>query len=370
MAGPRDEHHYPCESCGADLRFSPGETRLVCDHCGHVQDIPRATGRGVAHLHELDLETALRAELPEPEMEERQTLSCPNCGAQFDLEGEHHASECPFCATPVVVDTGSRRLIKPQGVIPFVLPEAQARAALGNWLGRLWFAPSGLTQYARKGRRMRGVYAPFWTFDASTRSAYAGHRGDYYYETRTVNVRVDGRTERRTQQVRKVRWHRVAGRVARAFDDVLIYAARSLPTRYTDALKPWDLSALRPYRPDYLSGFEAEGYTVELREGHYLARAEMAHVIASDVRRDIGGDEQRVDRIDTDFSNETFKHVLLPVWTAAYKYRGRSFRFVVNGQTGRVQGERPWSAWKIAFAVIAVAIILAIGAYIGQMQQG
>ncbi|MFP1644269.1 TFIIB-type zinc ribbon-containing protein [Pontitalea aquivivens] len=359
----KNTNHYPCEACGADLRFSPGQTRLVCDHCGHVQDIPPATGRGTAMLHELDLEAALRAELPELEMEDHRTVSCPNCAAIIELTGANHAAECPYCATPVVVDTGTHRLIKPQGVVPFVLTEAQARAAVGRWLGRLWFAPSGVAKYARRGRRMTGIYAPFWTFDAQTRSAYVGQRGTYYYETRTVTVRVDGRNERRQEEVRRIRWQSVAGRVARAFDDVLIYAARSLPPRYTDALKPWDLSALAAYRPDYLAGFEAEGYTVDLREGHYLARAEMAHVIASDVRRDIGGDEQRIDRIDTDFSDETFKHILLPVWTAAYRYRGRSYRFVVNGQTGRVQGDRPWSAWKIAFAVLLALILAGVVAY-------
>ncbi|WP_415184933.1 primosomal protein N' (replication factor Y) - superfamily II helicase [Phaeovulum sp.] len=368
MSAKPAQHHYPCESCGADLRFAPGETQLVCDHCGHIQEIPHATGRGTTQLVELDLAAALRAELPELEVEEQRTLSCPNCGSLIALAGAIHASECPFCATPVVADTGTKRLIKPQGVVPFVLKETEARAALGRWLGRLWFAPSGLTKYARRGRKMTGVYAPYWTFDAQTRSQYQGQRGDYYYETETVMVRVNGRTERRQQQVRKVRWHRVAGRVARAFDDVLIYAARSLPTPYADALRPWDLAKLRDYRPDYLAGFEAEGYTVELREGHYLARAEMAHVIASDVRRDIGGDEQRVDRVDTVHSDETFKHILLPIWTAAYKYRGRSFRFVVNGQTGAVQGERPWSAWKIAFAVTVVVIVIAVGAYFGQQQ--
>jgi hypothetical protein len=269
----------------------------------------------------------------------------------------------------VVVDTGTRRLIKPQGVLPFVLTEAQARAALGAWLGRLWFAPSGLAQYARRGRKMTGVYAPFWTFDAQSRTEYAGQRGDYYYETRQVRVEVNGRMETRQQQVRHVRWRAVRGRVARAFDDVLVYAARSLPPAYTDALRPWDLSALADYRPDYLAGFSAEGYTVELHEGHHLARAEMMHVIQSDVRRDIGGDEQRIDHLDPEFSAETFKHILLPVWTAAYKFRGQSYRFVVNAQTGKVRGDRPWSAWKIAFAVLLAAVVIGIAVYLNQMQR-
>jgi len=77
------------------------------------------------------------------------------------------------------------------------------------------------------------------------------------------------------------------------------------------------------------------------------------------VKFDIGGDRQRVHDIDTDVRDITFKHVLLPIWMAAYKYRGNSYRFVVNGRTGRVQGERPWSAWKIAFAVVLGLIVAA-----------
>ena len=367
--GPQAEHHYPCDSCGADLRFQPGQTRLICEHCGHVQDIPRATGRGMAVLAELPLEDGLAARLPDSASEEQRTTSCPNCGATIEFEGEHHATECPYCATPVVTDTGTRRLLKPQGVLPFVLSEEEARKALSRWLGRLWFAPSGLSQYARKGRRMRGIYAPFWTFDADSRASYTGQRGDYYYETRQRQVQVNGRTETRSERVRRVRWSFAQGRVARVFDDVLVYAARSLPPEYIDALRPWDLSALEPYRPDYLAGFEAEGYTVDLHEGHHLARAEMIHVLQSDVRRDIGGDEQRITRLDPEFRAETFKHVLLPIWTAAYKYRGRSFRFVVNAQTGQVRGDRPWSAWKIGFAVLALALLIGGAAYLNYLNE-
>jgi len=216
---------------------------------------------------------------------------------------------------------------------------------------------------------MTGIYAPFWTFDAQTRTSYFGQRGDYYYTTRQVRVMVNGRAETRTEQVRHVRWTPVSGRVGRDFDDVLIYAARSLPPPYVAGLQPWDLSALVPYAPDYIAGLSAEGYTVELHEGHHLAQAEMMRVIQSDVRRDIGGDEQRISSIDPSFSAETFKHVLLPVWTAAYKFRGRSYRFLVNAQTGQVQGDRPWSAWKIALAVIAALVVAGLIYYVNQSQQ-
>jgi hypothetical protein len=151
--------------------------------------------------------------------------------------------------------------------------------------------------------------------------------------------------------------------VARFFDDVLVIASRSLPERFIRALEPWDLAALEPYRPEFLAGFRAEGYTVELPDGYDEARAKMDAVIARDVRFDIGGDAQRIHAIDTDVRDVTFKHVLLPVWLAAYKYRGETYRFVVNGRTGRVRGERPWSAWKIAFAVLALVIAAGVAGY-------
>ena len=202
MPTPRSEFRYPCENCGASLEFSPGQNSLVCPYCGHEQQIgpgparaparqaqdgpwgesailrDPATGRAlqwdaghkVPQLSEIPLERGLRLDEGSDLAVELRTISCPNCGAKFELSGDGHAAACPFCATPVVTDTGATRLLKPQGVVPFVVTEDQARAALEDWLGRLWFAPSGLVAYARKGRKMAGVYSPFWTFDADTAS--------------------------------------------------------------------------------------------------------------------------------------------------------------------------------------------------------
>lgn len=352
---PEDEHRFPCDQCGADFRFDPATGGLKCDHCGNTDDIQTGPWGG-STLKELDFEAAVAERLPQEEIEETRVSKCPNCGAQVEFDAQVHARECPFCATPVVVDTGTHRHIKPRGLLPFALEERQAHKAMTDWLGKLWFAPNGLQDYARKGRKMDGIYVPYWTFDADTKSSYRGERGTVYYETRRVTR--NGKTE--TQRVQKVRWRSVSGRVARFFDDVLVLASRSLPKRYTDALEPWDLTALEPYRPEFLAGFRAEGYAVELVEGFSEARAHMDRMIVRDVKFDIGGDRQRIHGIDTQISDITFKHILLPVWLAAYKYRGKTYRFVVNGRTGRVQGERPWSAIKIAIAVV-IGLIIAGG---------
>ncbi|MDG4648102.1 primosomal protein N' (replication factor Y) - superfamily II helicase [Roseibacterium sp. SDUM158017] len=345
------------------MRFAPAEGRLVCDHCGNVEEItddaPEAGpwGEAPGGIRELDFRSALRDRLDASEMEETRVTQCPSCGAQVTLAADVHAKECPFCATPVVTDTGTHRHVKPQGLIPFQLTEKQAHDAMNDWLGRLWFAPNGLQDYARKGRKMDGIYVPFWTYDADTRTGYSGQRGTAYH----VTVRgADGKT----RTVRRIRWRHVTGRVSRFFDDVLVLASRSLPKGFTDGLAPWSLEALQEYRPDYLSGFRAEGYTVDLDEGMQEARAIMDAQIRQDIRRDIGGDAQRIGVYDTDISGVTFKHILLPVWVAAYRYRGEPYRFVVNGQTGKVRGERPWSAIKIAIAVI-LAIILGAAVFYG-----
>ncbi len=365
MSEVTQEHHWPCTSCGADLTYAPGQSDLVCQHCGHAQAITAASpAKKARSLGEIALAAGLAEADDTENTEDVRSTSCPSCGAVVEFSGASHAADCPFCATPVVVDTGTHRRQKPQALVPFALTEDQARDALTKWLGSLWFAPNSLLEYTRKGRTMAGIYVPFWSFDSDTASRYTGQRGEHYYETQTVSVMVDGKRESREDRVQKTRWYSASGKVARFFDDMLVMASKSLPKRLGNDLTTWDLAKLEPYSPDYLAGFQAEGYTVVLRDGHSEARERMEAIIEQDVRRDIGGDEQLISSVDTDWRGETFKHILLPIWTAAYKYSGKSYQFVVNGQTGEVQGERPYSWWKIGSVVLLVAAVVLGAVYL------
>ncbi len=286
---PEEEHRFPCPQCGSDLRFDADAGQMSCVHCGYSEEI-EGEREQVSTVHELDFRAALATLSDSAETEETRVASCPNCGAKVEFDDTIHAAECPFCATPVVADTGTHRQIKPRGLLPFGVEERDAHKSMTDWLGRLWFAPNGLREYARKGRKMTGVYVPYWTFDADTESDYRGERGTVYYVTRTVMR--DGKPTQVREQ--KIRWRPASGHVARFFDDVLVLASRSLPKKYTDNLAPWDLEALEPYRPEYLAGYRAEGYVVELPEGYEEAREQMDRVIRHDVERDIGGDRQRI----------------------------------------------------------------------------
>ncbi len=350
------DRQFPCAQCGADLRFSAETGHLVCDYCGHenIIDLDHTP------IQELDFRKGLEEQLSSEQIEITQVTQCTTCGAQVQFERDIHSDHCPFCDSVLITDTGAHRHFKPKGILPFAVTQKDAQDALARWLGSRWFAPSGLKKYARAGQDISGIYTPYWTFDAETESTYSGQRGDVYYVERYVTVMTDKGPRRQLQRVPKIRWTPVRGRVRRFFDDVLVIASKALPKRVSDALEPWDLHALVPYTESYLAGFRAEGYTIDLRDGFAAARGEMDLQIRRDIRFDIGGDQQRVQTVDTDFDAVTFKHVLLPLWIAAYRYRKKTYRFVINGRSGRVYGERPYSAFKIAAAVLIGAIVMAV----------
>jgi hypothetical protein len=141
---------------------------------------------------------------------------------------------------------------------------------------------------------------------------------------------------------------------------VLIPATRAVNEKRLDALEPWDLEALCPYEPAYLAGFKAQRYQVELADGFEKAKQVMGAQIQEDVRRDIGGDEQQIQRLQTEYSAETFRHLLLPVWIGAYQFQGKVYQVLVNARTGEVQGERPYSALKIAILSVAILLLLIV----------
>lgn len=355
-----DTRRFPCEQCGALVTFEPGSNELVCDYCNHRTPIDRAEGL----IREYNLKEALSWLSKAGPAAERPATQCESCAAEFDFDRHVHSGECPFCGTPIVVGTGSSKHIKPRSLLPFRITENEAEEQFRKWLKGLWFAPGKMKRHARKDAALAGVYVPFWTYDSQTNTQYVGERGDAYMVPQSYTTVENGRRVRRTRMVRKVRWRPVRGRVRRFFDDVLVGATRSLPRKITDSLLPWDLENLTPYNEKYLSGFQSEVYQVDLDQGFDVAVDVMNGIIRRDIARDIGGDHQRIHHADTRHSSTTFKHVLLPVWSAGFRYGDKTYRFVVNGRTGKVRGERPYSIWKIAFtalaAIAAVVLIMAV----------
>lgn len=360
------DRRFPCRQCGAKLEFAPGTSLLRCAHCGSENAIARPAGP----VEEFDFHVQLNDLANQQETVDAPIVKCTACAAEIARPAHSTAMRCPFCGSDIVMQGASKQTIKPRSLLPFKVSRQQAVDLFRGWIGGLWFAPGGLKRDASGESRIDGLYMPAWTYDCDTTSQYTGSRGDYYYVTQTYTTVENGQTVTRTRQVRHTRWTSASGSVQRAFDDLLVLATRSLPEKHVHQLEPWDLGSLVPYADDYLSGFLAERYQVDLSEGFEIARKMMEPPIHSDVCSDIGGDEQRVDSISTQYHGITFKHLLLPVWISAYRFRGRVFRFLVNARTGEVQGERPWSAAKITlFVLMCLAVVGGIVALVTMSKQ-
>lgn len=347
---------YPCPGCSAELQFEPKDGCLTCPYCGRKEEIPASADK-IQERSYLDY-LSLKPELLQAAEGDVLEVQCSNCGAIVAFTPPVVAGQCDFCAAPIVAQPAvPSPSLSPESVLPFSFPQGRAVEAIRSWLASRWFAPNALIQLARQ-EGVSGVYLPFWTFDALTLSYYTGERGEYYWETETYQGRDEqGRIINQTRQVRKTLWHPASGHVERWFDDVLVPATRSIPASRMKTLKPWDLVELKPYQPAYLCGFKSQRYQVDPKEGFEDAKLFMAPLITIDIRHDIGGDEQRIGQVSSSYSAITFKHLLLPVWISAYRFRDKVYQVVVNARTGEVQGERPYSLRKIAAFVVFLIFI-------------
>lgn len=345
---------FPCEQCGAKIQFAPGTDALKCPYCGNQTHIPSST----EDIEEHDFLEAIAENLGnEAETEEVTSVRCGACAALVEPSPSHEAFPCPYCGSSIVARETSQRLLKPAALLPFKIDRHRATELFRGWITKLWFAPNALKKLAQLDGRLQGLYAPYWTYDADTVSTYTGQRGDNYTVTKTRTVTRDGKTVRETYQDTEIRWSSTAGRVSRDFDDMLVVGSNSLPRDLAEELEPWDLQNMVTYADEYLSGFTAERYQIDVASGWKRATERMDDVIRGDVRHDIGGDHQRILTLNTRHSSITFKHVLLPMWICSYRYKEKIYRFLVNARTGEVQGQRPWSWVKISLAALAAAAI-------------
>jgi hypothetical protein len=213
----------------------------------------------------------------------------------------------------------------------------------------------------RQADGVKGVYLPWWTYDAATITTYRGERGT---NRRVAENRPNATAQAGASTTRVVTdWSPASGAVPVAFDDLLVVGSTSIPSHLARVLDRWDLQRLRPPSDDVLAGFAVEVYRTGLEAGFGQARRRMESAIDGAVRRDIGGDAQRIHARQTVVDDIRFKHILMPVWIGSYRYGGKPYRVVVNGQSGEVEGDRPWSVWKIAAALAAVALLLVLLSY-------
>jgi len=353
-----------CNDCGAFLSYNVGTTTLKCEYCASEVAIPIEK----ANIDERDFDTFLADSINSKETHQTHTVQCKECGATTTLSPKATSDNCPYCSSPLVVaNSTSQNSIKPQSILPFKIEKSKAIEIFSDWLQKLKFAPNDLKYYANNSNeKLTGIYLPFWTYDCTAKSEYFGKRGEHYTETETYTDS-DGNSQ--TREVQKTSWSLVSGTVQNNFDDILVCASKALPINTIQQLEPWDLDQLVDYNEDFLSGFKSESYSIDLKSGWNLAQKTINSTIEVKIRNLIGGNEQIIDSLTVKYNDKTFKHILLPLWISAYKYKDKVYQFTINARTGEIQGERPYSFWKRFFVVLIIAAIILVAIYIPKIIQ-
>ena len=349
----KSELKKSCIQCGAELKYAPGTTQLKCDYCGHTETIaPSDMG-----FEELELKPYLDKMGSQSHSEEITMLHCKNCGANQHIEENYKSLSCIYCGSPLIIeDAYKEEWILPGAILPFQINQNNAHLIFKKWVNGLWFAPNNMLKAAIDPEKTRGLYAPYWTFDAQLYADYTGQRGEYYYVSKTVG---SGKN-RRTVQERRTRWFATSGSVSGFVDDTLIRASNQKKGIVPMNVSRWDLKMLQPFDSSYLSGFVTEKYTIPLLDGHTESNKVAESIADGWARRDIGGDTQQISSIKMILKDETFKHILLPVYISSYKFKEKRYNFFVNGQNGKIYGERPYSFWKIFLMILAILCVIGV----------
>ena len=290
------------------------------------------------------------------------TIKCDSCGAQTTLEGNLVAKTCDFCDSHLVATKGkTSKIIEPISILTFKVTQNEGETIFKSWIQKRWFAPNNLDKYVGQQGELRNIYLPYWAYDSNTVTHYKGQRGTNYY---TQEYTTDDKGGSHFRTVTRTRWSPSNGTVRYLFENILTVATNSLPKKSLQKLEPWDLSALIPFEQRYLSDCKAAIYDVEIQPGFKNAQKIIQKEINYRIKRNIGGDHQRINSQDTNYNDINFKHILLPIWLMIYRYHNKVYRFMINGSTGKAHGERPYSWIKITLLILLSIVIIDLIVYL------
>jgi Zn finger protein HypA/HybF involved in hydrogenase expression len=344
------QQKFACPACGGEAQWNPDRRALLCPYCGTESPAELQIRGDDTVIVEHDLVAALRA-IPESArgwQAATVSVQCQSCRAISVFEPEKISKRCDFCgSTALVPHEQVKDAFRPESLLPLAISEPRARDSIRAWFGRQWLAPNGFAGKALTDT-VRGIYLPYWTFDAYADARWTAESGTYYY-TRVNN-----------KQVRQVRWTPASGELSHTFDDDLVCASLGVHAHLLRAVEPFPTASLVPYDAGYLSGWMVERYQIDLITAAARSREQMEAALRQMCARQVPGDTHRNLVVQASYTRQTFKHVLAPVWLVSYVYRGRAFQVIVNGVTGAVAGERPWSWIKIALLVLLAVIVFLI----------
>ncbi|MEQ1759683.1 MAG: zinc ribbon domain-containing protein [Vicinamibacterales bacterium] len=339
---------FSCPACGGESQWNPGKQALVCPYCGTESPATLQALSSGSAIVEHDLATALRA-VPDTArgwQAVKTTVQCQSCHAISVFDPEHISQRCNFCGSTALVPYDQvKDAFRPESLLPLKISESQSRDLIRGWFAKQWLAPNALKRKALTDT-VKGIYLPFWTFDANAYARWTAESGTYYY-VREGN-----------KNVRRVRWSPASGELSHVFNDELVSASLGVDRERLRKVEPFPTDALVPYDAGYLSGWTVERYQIDLVGAATRSREQMEATLRELCGRQVPGDTHRNLQVAATFSNQTFKHILAPVWLLTYLYGRTTYQVIVNGVTGRMSGAHPWSWVKITLLVLLALIVI------------
>ncbi|HRY47309.1 MAG TPA: zinc ribbon domain-containing protein [Candidatus Paceibacterota bacterium] len=360
MSDVTAQKKFACPACGAEANWDPGRQALICPFCGTnspAQLELNASGDQVIREHDLGSTLRNLGEDRRGWQAKKTSVKCQSCQAISVFDAERIGQRCDFCGSTALVPYEEiKEAIRPESLLPMKLNEAQVRDSIRQWYRTRWFAPNRLRNKALTDTT-HGLYIPYWTFDAQVHADWTAESGYYYYTTETYR---DAQGRMKTRQVRHIRWQPSAGSVDHFFDDELVAASKGVDPALLKRVEPFPTKELTAYNPGFLAGWVVERYQIDLVGAAQHARESMTSQIHQMCAARVPGDTHRNLRVQADFSGQTFKHILAPVWLLAYDYGRRRFQVVINGYTGAIAGRYPKSWIKITLALLALSALVGI----------
>lgn len=332
---------HACLKCGSPV----DEGDRFCNACGTAQvDQAQAKQGDVAATH---------------------TFECQTCGAALTVDVRERSITCPFCDSNYVVEIAavdsSRQA--PEFVIGFTITPEQALEKFRAWIqDGGWFRPGDLHQ-AKIEEKLRGVYIPFWSFSMLARSQWSATIGENWQRTESYTTSENGKTVTKTRTVTETEWWPLSGKHHRYYSGYLVSGSRGLPQQYAEMIKPFRTEALKRYEPYFLAGWLSEEYSVDREEALAHCKDEFQSWEKQNIKQFMPGDSSRGLVVTTEFSDINSDLILLPIYLLSYRYGDKVYRFLINGQTGKAAGDKPYSRVRIGAlvaAAIGVLIVLVI----------
>lgn len=343
---------YPCPNCNSELNFDSESQSLKCLHCKTI--IPITVS--YKEITEQRINAFFDAsKLPVTELKEV-TFRCSKCGKD-NISTENIAFfECQYCKNNIINTDGYRsKPITPGSVIPFEISKEEALAIFQDWIGKGFWNDSALKRQSLNDK-MEGCYVPFWTLDSHTESAWSGEAGTYYY----VEVEYkDYNGKQKVKQEKRIRWHYKSGSTQQFFNDMLLSGSKEFDQATVEAIYPFDLNKLKPFNPEYLLGWNAKAYDGDLAQVYNFFHQHIDAKIRDICISLLKEDTYRGLSVQTRYFNETYKHMVLPIWYCHYLFKGKSYFYMINGQTGKIDGKKPLSGFKIIFTIMIILAVIA-----------